>query len=224
MVMPVPNNDLLVVDKDHNLLDLLSIMFQREGYNLTCCTSGQLAMAAMAEKNPSLVLSDAALPDMSGKRFLADIKRAARSTRVAMMSIDPYEHRQFELIGALRFVAKPLSRQQLVEALADIKQDRRTTLRLSLRVPLKIDRQQDAMSINFSSDGALVEGATTFTGGQHVAVTVCAQDRAEAFTAAGTVVRSDRMNGHYQTAIYFQENIGHRLLDHLAYFEELLYQ
>jgi DNA-binding response OmpR family regulator len=224
MVMPVMDNRLLLVDKDHNLLDLLSIMFRREGYDLTCCTNGKLAMSTLVEKSQSLVLSDAGLPDMCGKRFLAEVKHAARFTRVAMMSIDPYEHRQFELIGALKFVSKPLSRQQLVSALADIRQDRRTTPRLPLRVPLRINHQQAAVSVNFSSDGALVEGAAAFTGGQRIEVSVDAGNNTEAFSAAGTVVRSDRMNGHFQTAVFFQENIGHRMLDHIAYFEQLLFQ
>lgn len=216
------NKPLLVIDKNRNLLDLLSIMFRHEGYHTTCCVSGQTGLEQITDQSIPVILSDTQLPDMCGKHFLADVKKVCRNSKVAMMSIDPYNHRQFELIGALDFVEKPISRQELIKTMSTLEKERRYTRRFDCRIPVTINQDVPATSVNFSSDGMLFKSAVSFAGAQELRISIKNQLSKKTISAAGKVIRSDRENGDYLTALYFHENIGHQVLDNIDYFDTLV--
>lgn len=61
---------LLIVDDEANILTSLTRLFRHDGYRLLRASSGQEALALLAENEVGVILSDQRMPDMSGVDFL----------------------------------------------------------------------------------------------------------------------------------------------------------
>jgi CheY-like chemotaxis protein len=68
---------ILVVDDNEVNLRLLTAVLKTRGYQLIEATSGETALAAIADQQPALVLMDVQMPGMSG----LDVARAVRAMR-----------------------------------------------------------------------------------------------------------------------------------------------
>lgn len=61
------SHTLLLVDDDHDLLEMLCSIFRRAGYNdLLTASSGAEALAIWRDRHPDMVVLDVMMPDMDG--------------------------------------------------------------------------------------------------------------------------------------------------------------
>jgi len=67
---------ILVVDDDLDTLKLVGLMLERQGYEITVATSGELGLSKAATEKPDLILLDIMMPDIDGyevtRRLRAD--------------------------------------------------------------------------------------------------------------------------------------------------------
>ena len=77
---------ILVVDDELSMREFLSILLEREGYNVTVAASAQEALRIMESALFDLVLSDVNMPGLSGIELLASIKEKAPETAVLMLT------------------------------------------------------------------------------------------------------------------------------------------
>ena len=66
---------ILVVDDDANLLKLLSMRLQKEGFDVVEAASGEEALARMAERMPELVITDVRMGGMDGHALFEAVNR-----------------------------------------------------------------------------------------------------------------------------------------------------
>ncbi len=66
---------ILVVDDEEDILELVRYNLFKNGYQVTCVTSGELAMQKLKEETPHMILLDLMLPGMDG----LDVCRSLRS-------------------------------------------------------------------------------------------------------------------------------------------------
>jgi response regulator RpfG family c-di-GMP phosphodiesterase len=71
----LPQATLLLVDDEENILNSLRRILRREPYSLLTATGGEEALAAMAQHQVDLVISDARMPGMDGASLLARIQQ-----------------------------------------------------------------------------------------------------------------------------------------------------
>jgi DNA-binding response OmpR family regulator len=105
----------LVVDDDADLLDVLSYLLRREGYDITPARNGASGLQAWEAGDPELVVLGLELPDMSGLQVCERI-RAAADTPIIILARSNDEDtmvRGLEM-GADDFMVKPLSPRQLL--------------------------------------------------------------------------------------------------------------
>jgi CheY-like chemotaxis protein len=58
---------ILLVDDSADLLDIYSLLLEREGFSVTCASDGEEAMAWLASgMRPDLILTDVSMPRMDG--------------------------------------------------------------------------------------------------------------------------------------------------------------
>ena len=69
-----PSQDILVVDDEASVVEVVSLYLRREGYSVRSAADGQLALEAIAEQAPSLIVLDLMLPKMDGFEVLAWIR------------------------------------------------------------------------------------------------------------------------------------------------------
>ncbi len=66
---------ILVVDDDLDSLKLITLMLQRNGYEVTAATNGAQALQKAAAETPDLIILDVMMPDMSGYDVCRRLRR-----------------------------------------------------------------------------------------------------------------------------------------------------
>lgn len=111
----VYSGKVLVVDDDQNVLELIKIYGEREGFNVIGVNDGDLALAAFDRENPDVVILDIMLPGVDGLTLCRNI-RSIRMVHIIMLSAKGEEaDRVLGLeMGADDYVSKPFSPRELV--------------------------------------------------------------------------------------------------------------
>ena len=73
---------ILVVDDEEDILELLRYTLGREGYRVTCETTGEGALTSARSKLPDLVVLDLMLPGVDGLEVCRLLKRDAKTEHI----------------------------------------------------------------------------------------------------------------------------------------------
>ncbi len=108
--------NVLVVDDDRVTRHLLRTVLEQGGYRITTAASGEEALEE-ARKGPDLILLDVWLPGMSGLEVLERLRGEGLRPRVVVMTSDDTPETMLQALRgqALRYVAKPIDRDNLLE-------------------------------------------------------------------------------------------------------------
>jgi DNA-binding response OmpR family regulator len=106
---------ILVVDDDHDLLEMIQEALEIEGYNVTLSDNGREALERLTQDKPDLVLLDIKLPGTDGYQVLQQI-RATSTVPVIMLTAvqEPHSVSRSLDLGADDYVRKPFSVQELM--------------------------------------------------------------------------------------------------------------
>lgn len=109
---------ILAVDDTPASLRLLTDLLKAEGYDVLSAISGELALTAVANNPPDLILLDIRMPDMDGLEVCRRLKTnmASRNIPVIFVSaVTETEEKVFGFgVGAVDFVTKPYQREELM--------------------------------------------------------------------------------------------------------------
>ncbi|MFZ7104934.1 MAG: response regulator [Peptococcaceae bacterium] len=105
----------LVVDDDQNVLELVKLYGEREGFEVILVNDGDLVLAAFDRENPDVVILDIMLPGVDGLTLCRNL-RSVRMIPVIMLTAKGEEaDRVLGLeMGADDYVSKPFSPRELV--------------------------------------------------------------------------------------------------------------
>lgn len=108
---------ILIVDDEPVVLNALKFTLEREGFHIVACTSPLKALAILAERDFSVIISDQRMPEMMGLDFLVESRRIRpHSSRILITAVLALP----TIVDAInkgeifRFVAKPWLREELV--------------------------------------------------------------------------------------------------------------
>lgn len=110
------SHTLLLVDDDHDLLEMLCSIFRRAGYNkLLTASSGTEALTIWRDQHPDMVVLDVMMPDMDGFSVLKEIRRTSRVPVLMLTARGEAEDRVEGLEnGADDYLAKPFLPKELL--------------------------------------------------------------------------------------------------------------
>jgi CheY-like chemotaxis protein len=101
---------ILVVDDDHDTLDLLEIILYKK-YEVVTASNGFEALANIKELKPSLVVTDIMMPVMDGIRFLSRLRKdpATKDLRVIAITsfTGQYPLKSLTSLGFAGVITKP---------------------------------------------------------------------------------------------------------------------
>jgi len=105
----------LVVDDDPNVLELVKLYGEREGFNVIGINDGNLVLSAFDRENPDVVILDIMLPGIDGLTLCRKL-RSIRMIPIIMLTAKGEEaDRVLGLeMGADDYVSKPFSPRELV--------------------------------------------------------------------------------------------------------------
>ena len=101
---------ILLVDDEPNVLELLSVALEDEGYKILLANNGREALAHVRKEKPQVVLLDIRMPDMDGVEVLYQIKEINKAASVTMMTAYGAMDTVVKAIqlGAYDYLTKPL--------------------------------------------------------------------------------------------------------------------
>lgn len=111
--------EVLIVDDDPGLLELLSMRLEASGYGVRTATSGQMALAAIHQQIPRVVITDLKMDEMDGMSLLMNIQKRWPMLPVIMLTA----HGSIpDAIAATRkgvfaFLTKPVQKEELISTL-----------------------------------------------------------------------------------------------------------
>lgn len=119
---------IMVVDDEENLVRMLEMNLERQGYEVMKAYDGVEALAAARDRRPDLVLMDINMPNMDGHAALVAMKAdsALRDIPVIMLTANREAERLDRSIerGAEYYVTKPIEFAELAGLLARFFQEK----------------------------------------------------------------------------------------------------
>jgi DNA-binding response OmpR family regulator len=108
--MPVK---VLIVDDEQDLLDLLSINLEREGFSVTTAASAEAALKRISAGHPDIILMDIMLPDVPGTRLTNQLKNNSETAAIPIILLTARDTETDMVVGlsmgADDYVVKPFS-------------------------------------------------------------------------------------------------------------------
>ena len=104
----------LVVDDDTSILDTVSSILSGEGYDVVSAATGEEALAAVARKQPLLILLDMRMPIMDGWAVARALREQGISVPIVVMTAAESAKRWADEVGAEGYLAKPFGLDELL--------------------------------------------------------------------------------------------------------------
>lgn len=106
---------ILVVDDELSMREFLSILLEREGYDVSVAASANEALCMMESALFDLVLSDVNMPGLSGIELLARIKEISPETAVLLLTAFSTAEQAVEAmkLGAYDYICKPFKNEEI---------------------------------------------------------------------------------------------------------------
>jgi CheY-like chemotaxis protein len=109
----------LIVDDERANRQLLEIMLEPEGYELSLATSGDEALASVAAHPPDLVVLDIMMPGMNGYVVTSRLKADPATRHIPVLVLSSLDDRNSQAhgtgAGVDGFLSKPVDRRQLCD-------------------------------------------------------------------------------------------------------------
>jgi nitrogen-specific signal transduction histidine kinase len=107
---------ILIIDDDSGVLDLMTRVYQREGFRAISATSGDAGLDLARKLRPSLVTMGIQLPEMDGWGVLSVFKSDIdlHDIPVLMVGAEAYKSKALDM-GAMGVISKPIAWGHLLE-------------------------------------------------------------------------------------------------------------
>ena len=109
----------LIAEDEPNIVESLSFMLRRAGYDVASAQDGEAALAGLRSQPAQLLILDLMLPRLNGfevlKALRADAALAATPVLVLTAKGQQQDRRLAEAIGADAFMTKPFSNRESMD-------------------------------------------------------------------------------------------------------------
>lgn len=107
----------LVVDDDQDLISLVAMVLESEGYGVQTAADGREALEAVERGMPDLILLDMKMPIMDGWEFAREFRtKYDLQSPIVVMTAAADARQCTEEIGAVGWIGKPFDLDMLVGA------------------------------------------------------------------------------------------------------------
>ena len=117
MEIAVEKKKLLIVEDDADIVEMLSLFFEKEGYQVLSTAWGQDALRLCQELLPDVILLDIRLPDIDGFDICRQLHNSFQTSHIPIICLTE-KREQLDRIegleaGAIDYVTKPFNLQEL---------------------------------------------------------------------------------------------------------------
>jgi CheY-like chemotaxis protein len=111
----------LVVDDDSTMVEYVSAVLRRAGFQVETAGDGMTALEMCRAKHFDAIVCDVRMPKLSGNSFLKNLRLTPESNcRVVLLSAmdDQTIRREVLAAGAVAYLVKPASSKAIIEAVS----------------------------------------------------------------------------------------------------------
>ena len=120
---------ILIVDDEDDVLDLLTVVFEKEGFRTLVAGDGKTALTLAYEQTPDLILLDVMMPEMDGWQVLKALRVDERTARIPVAMVSARTEGRDKIIGlqegAVSYIEKPFSPAEIVAEVRAILEKKR---------------------------------------------------------------------------------------------------
>ena len=114
-----PAGDILVVDDETDIVNLVVELLQDEGYDVRSAFNGEMALAAIAQQQPAMILMDMYMPQMTGIMLLEQMRSSGiADIPVILMTASPHAAEPLLNMDLVDYLPKPFDIDQLLQCVA----------------------------------------------------------------------------------------------------------
>ncbi len=110
----------LLIDDDAQVLKLMSVNFELDGYNVVSASSGEEALDIVASAKPDVVVCDVMMPGMDGLEVVRRLRADPTTEHLPVVVVSAKAQRSDvsdgRFAGADEYVVKPFDPQDLLDA------------------------------------------------------------------------------------------------------------
>lgn len=114
----------LLIEDEPNIIEAISFILSRDGWTVDTHSNGHDAVDVVLAKAPDLVILDVMLPGRSGYDILIDLRDRPETARMPVLMLtargQSKDREMAERLGASRFMTKPFSNAEVLEALREL--------------------------------------------------------------------------------------------------------
>ena len=118
-----PRGRVLLIEDEPNIATAIAFLLGRDGWRVATHSDGATALRAVDRHAPDVVVLDVMLPGRSGFDILAALRAGPRAALPVLMLTakgQAADRTRAEALGVSRFMTKPFSNADLVEAVRDL--------------------------------------------------------------------------------------------------------
>ena len=144
---------LLVVEDEESIVDAVSYMLRKEGFEVAVATTGPGALEEMERSGADLVLLDLMLPGLPGTEVCRQLRQRSNVPVIMLTAKDSEVDKVVGLeLGADDYVTKPFSSRELVARIRAVlrRQGEPDTLTVSTveAGPVRLDAERHVVTVN----------------------------------------------------------------------------
>lgn len=109
------NNKVLIVDDDENIVELIKLYFEKDGFDTVTANDGKKAVELFKSKAPSIVILDVMMPEMDGWQVCREIRRISNIPIIMLTAKGETFDKVLGLeLGADDYMVKPFEPKELI--------------------------------------------------------------------------------------------------------------
>lgn len=109
---------ILVVEDNPDVLVIIETTLREKGYEVVTANGGEEALTKAKQQNFDLILTDLAMPKVSGVDLISTLKNSPGTWRIPIVAVTAHWSDQISVsasaAGCDGFIAKPFSREELL--------------------------------------------------------------------------------------------------------------
>ncbi|MDX9785996.1 MAG: response regulator [Desulfobacterales bacterium] len=161
----------LIVDDSPVIRDILSEGLIKEGFQVATAPNGKIALEALLDIKPDLIISDLNMPEMDGLSFCQTVHLRSDWSTIPFIAMssesDRSKMRQFLQSGASTYIIKPFNLDQLIITIEKLLSDH---FLLLLKERERFEGEQRLMIASIASLVEALEARDPYTRGHSEAV------------------------------------------------------
>ena len=114
----------LVIEDEPNIIEAINFILSRDGWSVHTHSNGHDAVDVVLAKAPNLVILDVMLPGRSGYDILKDLRAHPQTAQLPVLMLTARgqnkDRDMAQRLGASRFMTKPFSNAEVLEALRSL--------------------------------------------------------------------------------------------------------